>query len=81
LVNHVTAPKEALIFAKKLAEKIALQPKQSLAAIKAGVIKSLEITQEEAIQYNLELSDQVFKSPDCEEGIHAFFEKRTPRFE
>ena len=80
LVTHVTAPKEALIFAKKLAEKIAQQPKQSLAAIKAGVRKSLEITQEEAIQYNLELSDKVFKTSDCEEGIHAFFEKRAPRF-
>jgi enoyl-CoA hydratase/carnithine racemase len=80
LVNHVTSPKEALIFAKKLAEKIAQQPKQSLAAIKKGVRKSLEITQEEAIQYNLELSDEVFKTSDCEEGIHAFFEKRAPRF-
>jgi len=80
LVNHVTAPKHALIFAKKLAEKIAQQPKQSLAAIKKGVRKSLEITQEEAIQYNLELSDKVFKTSDCEEGIHAFFEKRAPRF-
>jgi enoyl-CoA hydratase/carnithine racemase len=81
LVNHVAQPKSALVFAKKLAEKIAQQPKQSLAAIKAGVRRSLEITREEAIQYNLELSDQVFKSPDCEEGINAFFEKRTPRFE
>ena len=81
LVNHVAQPKSALVFAKKLAEKIAQQPKQSLAAIKAGVRRSLEITREEAIQYNLELSDQVFKSPDCKEGINAFFEKRTPRFE
>lgn len=80
LVNHVTEPKEALIFAKKLAGKIAQQPKQSLAAIKAGVRKSLEISQEEAIQYNLELSDKVFKTSDCEEGINAFFEKRAPRF-
>ena len=80
LVNHVAEPREALIFAKKMAEKIAKQPKQSLAAIKKGVRKSLEITQEEAIQYNLELSDQVFKTPDCEEGINAFFEKRAPLF-
>ena len=80
LVNHVAEPREALIFAKEMAEKIAKQPKQSLAAIKKGVRKSLEITQEEAIQYNLELSDQVFKTPDCEEGINAFFEKRAPLF-
>jgi len=80
LVNHVTGPKQALIFAKNLAERIAQQPRQALAAIKAGVRKSMDITQEEAIQYNLELSERVFKTPDCEEGVNAFFEKRTPRF-
>lgn len=81
LVNHVTEPKQALNFAIMIAEKIAQQPKHALAAIKAGVRKSMEITQDEAIQYNLELSDQVFKSPDCEEGIKAFFEKIKPQFE
>lgn len=81
LVNHVSAAKEALIFANRLAAKIAQQPKRSLASIKKGVRKSMEITLEEAIQYNLELSDAVFKSPDCEEGIKAFFEKRAPHFE
>lgn len=80
LVNHVTEEKQALSFSKKLAEKIAQQPKLSLAAIKAGVRKSIEITQEEAIQYNLKLSDAVFKSADCEEGVNAFFEKRRPQF-
>lgn len=81
LVNHVTEPKQALNFAKMIAEKIAQQPKHALAAIKSGVRKSMEITRDEAIQYNLVLSDQVFKSPDCEEGIKAFFEKRKPQFE
>jgi len=80
LVNHVTEEKQALAFSKKLAEKIAQQPKLSLAAIKAGVRKSIETTQEEAIQYNLKLSETVFKSADCEEGVNAFFEKRKPRF-
>lgn len=80
LINHVTEEKQVLTFSKKLAEKIAQQPKLSLAAIKAGVRKSIEITQEEAIRYNLELSDAVFKSADCEEGVNAFFEKRKPRF-
>ena len=80
LVNYVTEPMQALPVAKGLATKIAQQPKESLAAIKAGVRKALEVTQAEAIQYNLELSDRVFKTPDCEEGIKAFFEKRAPQF-
>lgn len=81
LVNHVTRKEKALTFAKALAEKIANQPRQALAAIKAGVRASMEITQDKAIQYNLELSDKVFKTSDCEEGINAFFEKRAPKFE
>ncbi len=81
LVNQVTPPKQALTFAKSMAEKIAQQPKKALAAIKAGVRKAMEISQEEAIQYNLELSDVVFKSRDCAEGVAAFFEKRKPNFE
>lgn len=81
LVNRVAPPKEALSFAKDLAEKIAQQPKKALAAIKKGVRKAMEITQEEAIQYNLHLSDVVFKSQDCAEGVAAFFEKRKPQFE
>jgi Enoyl-CoA hydratase/carnithine racemase len=80
LVNHVTGPKQALAHAKVLAGKIAQQPKHALSAIKSGVRKCMEITQSEAIQYNLTLSDSVFKTSDCEEGITAFFEKRTPRF-
>jgi len=29
----------------------------------------------------LELSDHLFRTEDCAEGIQAFFEKRDPRFE
>lgn len=80
LVNHVTPPKEALSFAMELACKIAKQPAEALACIKEGVRKSLEISQEDAIRLNLELSERVFRSPDCEEGVRAFFEKRPPSF-
>lgn len=81
LVNQVASPGQALAFAKNMAEKIAQQPKKALAAIKAGVRKAMEVSEEEAIQYNLELSDVVFKSRDCAEGVAAFFEKRKPKFE
>jgi len=80
LVNHVVPPDEALSFAMELACKIAKHPAEALACIKEGVRKSFEISQEEAIRLNLELSERVFRSPDCEEGIRAFFEKRPPSF-
>lgn len=81
LVSHVTPAGQALDHAMRLAEKVAQQSKHALASIKAGVRKSLMMTREQAIQYNLELSDLVFRSGDCEEGVKAFFEKRPPVFE
>jgi len=80
LVDQVTGPGQALPTAMELAARIARQARQALAAIKLGVRTSLEISREAAIAHTLELSDRVFRSPDCEEGVNAFFEKRAPRF-
>lgn len=80
LVNQITEPDKTIAIAIELAEKIALKPKKSLAAIKYGIRRSLEIPIEQAIEHTLELSDEVFKTEDCQEGIDAFFEKRSPRF-
>jgi hypothetical protein len=51
-----------------------------VAAIKRGVRESLHSSREDAVRLTLELSDRVFKTEDCAEGITAFFEKREPRF-
>ncbi|MBN9349942.1 MAG: enoyl-CoA hydratase/isomerase family protein [Chitinophagaceae bacterium] len=80
LINHITEPHHALSSAKELAEKIAKQPKHSLSFIKQGVRRSMELNRHDAIEYNLELSDKVFKTEDCDEGVKAFFEKRAPHF-
>jgi enoyl-CoA hydratase len=81
LVNEVVPDGEALPRALDVARKISRQPKEAVAAIKRGVRDSARLTREEAVQLTLELSDRVFKSGDCAEGIRAFFEKREPRFE
>ena len=51
-----------------------------MAAIKRGVRESLHSSREDSVRLTLELSDLVFKTEDCAEGIMAFFEKREPRF-
>lgn len=81
LVDYIVEREQVLAFALELAGKIVKKPRLALGAIKKGVRRSLEISQKDAILYTLELSGPVFKSADCEEGIKAFFEKRTPRFD
>jgi enoyl-CoA hydratase/carnithine racemase len=50
-----------------------------VAAIKRGVRESLHSGREDSIRLTLELSDHVFRTEDCAEGILAFCEKREAR--
>jgi enoyl-CoA hydratase len=81
LVNEVVAPGEAVARAVEIARGLARMPKAALAAIKRGVAESRAMTHDAALQLALDLSEQLFKTADCVEGIEAFFEKREPRFE
>jgi enoyl-CoA hydratase len=80
LINEVVPDGEALPRALYVARSISRRPKEAVAAIKRGVRESLHSSREESVRLTLELSDHVFKSEDCAEGIRAFFEKREPRF-
>ncbi len=81
LVNEVVPDGGALARALDIARSIARQPAEAVAAVKRGVRGSAGLGREQAVGLTLELSDRVFKSEDCAEGIAAFFEKREPRFE
>jgi enoyl-CoA hydratase len=80
LVNKVVPDEEALWYALDVVRKIAQQPKEAVAAIKRGVRESARLTHEEAVRLTLELSDHVFRTDACAEGVRAFLEKREPRF-
>ncbi|MCM3713489.1 enoyl-CoA hydratase/isomerase family protein [Halalkalibacter oceani] len=81
LVNEVVPDDDVFDYALRLAERLAQKPKASLKAIKQGVKRSARLTVAENTELTLELSDRVFQTRDCEEGVKAFFEKREPRFE
>jgi enoyl-CoA hydratase/carnithine racemase len=80
LVNEVVPDGEALPRALDVARCISRQPKEAVVAIKRGVRESLHSSREDSVRLTLELSDHVFRTEDCAEGILAFFEKRETRF-
>jgi enoyl-CoA hydratase len=80
LVNEVVPDGEALPRALDVARSISRQPKEAVVAIKRGVRESLHSSREDSVRLTLELSDHLFRTEDCAEGILAFFEKREPRF-
>jgi enoyl-CoA hydratase/carnithine racemase len=80
LVNEVVPAGETVSRAVELAGEIAVQPKAAIAAIKQAVRESIALPHEEAVHMTLELSEALFRTDDCEEGIEAFFQKREPRF-
>jgi enoyl-CoA hydratase len=80
LVNEVVPEGEALSRALDIARRVSRQPKEAVAAIKRGVRQATRLNHSQSVRLTLELSDHVFKTEDCAEGIRAFFEKREPRF-
>ncbi len=80
LVNRVVPKGEALATAQALARTLAERPNRALQACKRAVDLSFDRTEDEAIQATLALSEEVFTTDDCMEGVRAFFAKEAPRF-
>jgi enoyl-CoA hydratase/carnithine racemase len=80
LVNRIAPKGQALKVAQELAAAVAERPNQALQAAKKAIDMALDVTEDEAIAASLPLSDQVFTSNDCKEGVRAFFAKDKPRF-
>jgi enoyl-CoA hydratase len=80
LVNRVAPAGGSLQAALTLAETLARGPALALSLIRAGVRDSLIQTTQQAIRRTLADSDTVFKGPDIQEGVAAFFDKRRPVF-
>jgi enoyl-CoA hydratase/carnithine racemase len=81
LVNHVVAPgrelQAALDFAKKITAKSAL----TLKIGKEAFYRQIEMPLAEAYRYASEVMVENMMARDAEEGISAFIDKRTPKWE
>jgi enoyl-CoA hydratase/carnithine racemase len=76
LVNHLSAPGEALEQALKTARRIAAMPRIAVQALKAATTDHLDAEVDRERQLFL----QTARSKDFGEGFAAFLEKRAPRF-
>ena len=80
LVNRVVLKGESLRTAQAMAAILAERPNQALRLCKTAVDLSFDTTEDEAVARTLALSDEVFATADCHEGVRAFFAKEPPRF-
>jgi len=80
LINRVVAPGSAVESAIALASEIASRPNRALQVCKRAVDMALDMPEDEAIERSLALSEEVFATNDCREGVRAFFAKEKPHF-
>ncbi|MDV7088323.1 crotonase/enoyl-CoA hydratase family protein [Rhodococcus sp. IEGM 248] len=78
LVNHLTAPGDALDAALRLAHKIAANGPLALKASKEIMQRAPQWAPDEAYELQRAIAKTAFESADAKEGARAFAEKRQP---
>jgi 2-(1,2-epoxy-1,2-dihydrophenyl)acetyl-CoA isomerase len=80
IVNRVVPAAQLEAEVKALAQKIAQGPPVAIRAVKRTIFGSEKKRLSEALEQEVQEQIRCYLSEDCNEGIHAFFEKRSPRF-
>jgi 2-(1,2-epoxy-1,2-dihydrophenyl)acetyl-CoA isomerase len=80
IVNHVFPGGTLEAEVARMARKIAQGPSIAIQAVKSVVLGLDKKALEDALEYEVREQIRCFMSEDCKEGIHAFFEKRSPQF-
>lgn len=80
IVNQVVAPEDLESATLQLAERLRAAPPIALAAAKHAVYMSQAADLEEMLRFETEAQLRCFDSDDAHEGVHAFLEKREPKF-
>lgn len=80
IVNRVLPAADLLPAAQKLAAEIAQGPATSLAMIKTLLNKSSTATLDQMLEYESFAQTVAYTTPEHQEGVAAFREKRPPRF-
>ena len=80
LVSRVVSDSEALEAARGIARVIASRGPIATRLAKEAVHRGLELTLEQALRYELDLTVLLQTTADREEGVRAFAERRPPHF-
>jgi 2-(1,2-epoxy-1,2-dihydrophenyl)acetyl-CoA isomerase len=80
LFNRVVPVAELETAARGLASQIAAGPRAVIADAKRTLRRSLNSTLDDVLEMEVQAQLNAFRSPDFQEGIMAFIEKRAPRF-
>ncbi|MDX9785993.1 MAG: enoyl-CoA hydratase-related protein [Desulfobacterales bacterium] len=80
LVNHVVAPDQVMIEAKKMAATIANRPKLAVQYAKEAILRSGEGSLAQGLAHESYLHTLSCGTRDKAEGVSAFLEKRPPHF-
>ncbi len=81
LVNHVSTHDELRVTTMHLAHKIASKSRASVALGKEAFYRQLDMSLSEAYDYASEVMTRNMMMADANEGICAFIDKRTPKWE
>ena len=81
LVNKIVAPEQIEIETMNLAKQFAQAPTKTIGLIKRTLNKSLSCTLDELLDYEAMIQQIASETLDHREGVAAFLEKRTARFE
>jgi len=81
LVARIVPAASLLDEAMKVAETIAAMSLPSVLAAKEAVNRAFETSQAEGIRFERRIFHSLFATADQGEGMHAFIEKRPPKFQ
>jgi 2-(1,2-epoxy-1,2-dihydrophenyl)acetyl-CoA isomerase len=80
LVAAVVPPDQLMATALERARRLAEGPRQTYALIKRGMERALDLDLEQTLELESQLQALAAKTPDAQEAIRAFLEKRKPVF-
>jgi 2-(1,2-epoxy-1,2-dihydrophenyl)acetyl-CoA isomerase len=80
LVAVVVPPDQLIAATMERARRLAEGPRQTYALIKRGMERALQLDLEQTMELESQLQALAAETPDAQEAIRAFLEKRKPVF-